>query len=80
MAGKTRDTNKSGTQDNQGEGSGAAAKAHDREAKAFAESGKVGPAAQDARRALHSKDAKDTKEAERIGKSHSHGEDPALKH
>ena len=44
-------------------------------AKAAAESGKVGQAAQDAKRALDTKDAKALKEGERIGMSHSHGED-----
>ncbi|HEX3403585.1 MAG TPA: hypothetical protein VHT74_24985 [Acetobacteraceae bacterium] len=64
---------------NEGEGSRTAAQAYNRDAKAFAESGKVEPAARDAKRALHSKDAKKMQEAERIGKAHSHGEDPALK-
>ena len=72
-------TKQSATPDNQGEGNQTAARAYDRDAKAFAESGKVEPAAQDAKRSLHSKDAKEMQEAERIGKSHSHGEDPALK-
>ena len=64
---------------NQGEGNWTAAREYDRDEKEFAESGKVEKAAQDAKRALDTKDAKALKEAERIGKSHSHGEDPALK-
>jgi hypothetical protein len=69
----------SNTQKNEGEGNQTAARAYDRDAKESAHSGKVEPAAQEAKRALHSKDAKEMKEPERIGKSHSHGEDPALK-
>ena len=82
MAEKARDparTGQSAKPDNQGEGNWTAARVYDRDAKSFAESGKVEQAAQDARRALDTKDAKELKEAERIGKSHSHGEDPALK-
>jgi hypothetical protein len=82
MTGKPGDkaTSKpAGTTENQGEGNWEAARAYDSDQRSFAESGKVEPAAEDAKRALHSKDAKELKEAERIGKSHSHGEDPALK-
>ena len=63
----------------EGEGNYTAARDYDRDAKAFAESGKVEQAARDASRALDTKDAKALKEAERIGKSHSRREDPALK-
>ncbi|MEJ0019586.1 MAG: hypothetical protein WDN25_24150 [Acetobacteraceae bacterium] len=67
-----------GRDENQGEGNWTAAKAFDRDQKKFAESGKVEPAARDAERALDSAEAPEMKEAERIGRSHSHGEDPAL--
>jgi hypothetical protein len=82
MTGKPGDkaTSKpAGNAKNQGEGNWEAARAYDRDQKSFAESGKVEPAAQDAKRALQSKEAKEMQEAERIGKAHSHGEDPALK-
>ncbi len=64
---------------NQGEGNWAAAKAFNRDQKKFAESGKVEPAARDAERALDTAESRPMKEAERVGKRHSHGEDPALK-
>ena len=67
------------TQENQGEGNRDAARTYNRAQKAFAESGKVEPAARDAAKALDGKEAKELKEAELIGKRHSHGEDPALK-
>ncbi len=65
--------------ENEGEGNKTAAREYNREQKQFAESGKVEPAARDAARALDTDEAKELKQAERIGKAHSHGEDPAVK-
>lgn len=65
--------------ENEGEGNKTAAQAYNRDQKKFAESGKVEPAARDAAQALDTDEAKELKEAERIGKRHSHGEDPAVK-
>lgn len=67
-------------QKNEGEGSRTAARAYDREQQRFARSGKVEPAARDAEESL--KDAeqrRNMEQAEREGRQHSHGEDPALK-
>ena len=61
------------------EGNQDAARAYNRDQKRFAESGKVEPAARDAERALDTEEGKHLKEAELIGKRHSHGEDPAVK-
>ncbi len=67
-------------QRNEGEGNQTAARAFNRDQKRFAESGKVEPAAREAEKSLdNTEEARHLKQAERIGKSHSHGEDPALK-
>jgi hypothetical protein len=66
------------TQKNEGEGNHTAARAFNRDQKRFVESGKVEQAAEDAARAVDSGEAKELREAERIGKQHSHGEDPAV--
>jgi hypothetical protein len=66
------------TQKNEGEGNRTAAGAFNRDQKRFAESGKVEPAARDAERALDTKEAERLRDAERQGKQHSHGEDPAV--
>ncbi len=65
--------------ENEGEGNKTAAQAYNCDQKKFAKSGKVEPAARDAAQALDTDEAKELKEAERIGKRHSHGEDPAVK-
>jgi hypothetical protein len=67
-------------QKNEGEGNRTAARAYDRDQKQFVESGKVEKAAREAEQSLKDPEqARQMKEAERVGKSHSHGEDPALK-
>jgi hypothetical protein len=64
---------------NQGEGNAEAAKQYNDDTRAFAESGKVKPAAEDARRAVEGKEAEELKRAEAEGRRHSHGEDPQVK-
>jgi hypothetical protein len=66
-------------QKNEGEGNQTAARAYNDEQHKFAQSGKVQPAAKDAAKAIDSKEGPDLREAERLGKSHAKGEDPALK-
>jgi hypothetical protein len=67
-------------QKNEGEGNQTAARAFDRDQKRFAESGKVAQAAREAEKSLNNtEEARHLKQAEQVGKSHSHGEDPAVK-
>jgi hypothetical protein len=63
----------------EGEGNHTAPRKYDAEQKAFAESGKVGPAARDAARAVDGPEAEDLQRAVEEGSKHSHGEDPVLK-
>ena len=63
----------------EGEGSRTGAKQYNDGATAFAHSGKVDKAAQDAARAVDGPEGASLRAAEAAGKSHSHGEDPALK-
>lgn len=70
MAGKT--------QENEGEGNRTAARAYDQAQRAFVESGKVEPAAADAKKAREGAERAELDKAEAAGKAHSHGEDPAL--
>lgn len=65
--------------ENQGEGSRTAAREFNRAQEQFAKSGKVEQAARSAERALDTKEAKELKQAEELGRRHSHGEDPAVK-
>lgn len=66
-------------QKNEGEGNRTAARAYDRDQKRFAEEGKVDEAARDAARAVDGPEGEKLREAEKAGKSHAKGEDPALK-
>jgi len=66
-------------QQNEGEGNRTAARAYNRKAKQFAETGPVERQAQKAKADLDGPEGKALREAELVGKSHSHGEDPALK-
>jgi hypothetical protein len=67
-------------QRNEGEGNRTAARTFNREQKQFVESGKVDQAAREAEKSLdNTEEARHLKQAERVGKSHSHGEDPAVK-
>ncbi len=61
----------------QGEGDYEAARRYDKAAHEFAESGKVDDAARDARPKTP-EEAEEMSRAERAGKSHSKGEDPAV--
>jgi hypothetical protein len=64
----------------EGEGNYTAAAAYDRAATDFAQSGRVAPAAEEAERSLSDPaQSEEMARAEAAGKSHSHGEDPALK-
>ncbi len=65
--------------DNQGEGNRTAAREYNKAQQDFAKSGKVEQAARSAERALDTEEAKELKQAEEIGRRHSHGEDPAVK-
>jgi hypothetical protein len=69
----------SADQKNEGEGNRTAAREFNAEQKRFAESGKVEPAARDAARAVQGKEGEALREAERLGKSHARGEDPAVR-
>ena len=67
-------------QKNEDEGNRTSARAFDFDQKRFAESGKVEHAAREAEKSLdNTEEARHLKQAERIGKSHSHGEDLAVK-
>lgn len=67
-------------QKNEGEGNWTAARAFDRDEKRFAQSGKVEQAAKEAEQALDDPEKRrEQAEAEREGKRHSHGDDPAVK-
>lgn len=66
-------------QKNEGEGNWTAARAYDRDQKRFAEQGKVDEAARDAARAVTGPEGEKLRQAEKTGKSHAKGEDPALK-
>jgi hypothetical protein len=66
------------TQANEGEGNRTAARAYNRKAKQFAETGPVGQQARKAKADLDGPEGKALRDAERIGKSHSHGEDPMV--
>jgi len=64
---------------NQGEGNRGAAKAYNEDTKEFAQSGRVRESAQDAKKALEGSEGDDLRRAEKEGRSHAKGEDPALK-
>ncbi len=67
------------TQKNEGEGNRSAAREYNKTQQDFASSGKVGPAAADAARAVDGPEGADLRKAVELGKRHSRGEDPALK-
>ena len=75
MAGKTQGDD---GQKNEGEGNRTAARAYDQAQRAFVESGRVEPAAADAKKAREGAERAELDAAEAAGKAHSHGEDPAL--
>jgi len=63
---------------NEGEGSRSAAAAFDRNETDFAKSGDVSGQANAAKKAMEGSERGELEDAVRRGKSHSHGEDPAL--
>ncbi|HEY1935444.1 MAG TPA: hypothetical protein VGG99_25835 [Acetobacteraceae bacterium] len=65
-------------QRNEGEGNKTAARRFNRDQIGFAHSGKVDQAAREAEHALDTAEGRDLREAEREGKRHAHGEDPAV--
>ena len=67
------------TQANEGEGNRTATRAYNRKAKEFAETGPVESQARKAKADLEGPAAPELREAELVGRSHSHGEDPAVK-
>jgi hypothetical protein len=67
------------TQANEGEGNRTAARAYNKGVQDFEKTGQVDKKAREAADALDGPEAADLKKAEETGKSHSHGEDPALK-
>jgi hypothetical protein len=66
-------------QTNEGEGNRTATRAYNRKAKQFAETGPVERQARKAKADLDGPKGDELRKAEAIGKSHSHGEDPAVK-
>jgi hypothetical protein len=67
------------SQANEGEGNRTAAKAYNKGVQDFEKTGQVEKKAREAADALDGPEAVELRKAEEIGKSHSHGEDPALK-
>ena len=63
---------------NEGEGSRSAAAAYDHSQTDFARRGDVTGQANAAKKAMDGSQREEMQKAERTGKSHSHGEDPAL--
>lgn len=64
---------------NEGEGSRTGARTYNERTRRFVDSGKVEESARDAEEALDGPEAESLKDAEDEGRSHSHGEDPALR-
>jgi hypothetical protein len=64
---------------NQGEGNRDAARAYNKDTTEFAHSGKADKAARDAAKAVAGQEGEALRQAEEKGRSHSHGEDPAVK-
>lgn len=63
----------------EGEGNHTAVRVYNRGTPAFAKSGKVEAAGRDAAEAAKGGEAEQLWRPEQIGRSHSHGEDPAVK-
>jgi len=66
-------------QKNEGEGNKTAARHYNEDQHRFAQSGEVDQKAKEAERAIDSGEGKELQHAEKVGKSHAKGEDPALK-
>ena len=67
------------TQKNEGEGNRTAARRFNEAERRFVRSGKVEEKAKEAERAVEGKEGEALREAELVGKRHSHGEDPEVK-
>jgi hypothetical protein len=67
------------SQQNEGEGNHTAARKYNEAQQEFAQSGKVGPAAKDAAKAVDGPEGEALRQAEELGKRHARGEDPQLK-
>ena len=67
------------SQANEGEGNRTAAKAYNKGVQDFEKTGQVEKKAREAADALDGPEAAELRKAEEVGKSHSHGEDPALR-
>ena len=63
---------------NEGEGNKTAGREYNEAQRRFAETGKVDEKAREAEKSLDA-EKRELKRAEAVGKSHAHGEDPALK-
>jgi len=68
-----------GSQANEGEGNRTAARAYNKGVRDFEKTGQVEKKAREAADALDGPEATELHQAEEAGKTHSHGEDPALK-
>jgi len=79
VSGSTQTETRVSTQANEGEGNRTATRAYNRKAKQFAETGPVERQARKAKADLDGPEGEALREAELVGKSHSHGEDPAVK-
>lgn len=64
---------------NEGEGNVTAAREYNEATKKFVESGKVPEKAQEALRAVEGSEKESLEAAERAGKAHAKGEDPAVR-
>lgn len=66
-------------QKNEGEGNRTAAREYNEEQRRFVKSGKVEEKAKEAERAISGKEGDALREAELVGKRHTHEEDPEIK-
>jgi hypothetical protein len=66
-------------QANEGEGNRTAARTYNKGVQDFVKSGQVDKKAREAANAVDGPEGRELRQAEEAGKSHSHGEDPALK-
>ena len=64
---------------NEGEGNKTAARHYNEKTEAFTKSGRVEESARNAEKAVEGGEERELERAEVVGKSHAHGEDPAIK-
>jgi hypothetical protein len=67
-------------QKNEGEGNRTAAREYNEAQRRFVKSGKVEEKAKEAERAIAGKEGDALRDAELVGKRHTHEEDPEIKH